>query len=293
MTKSDKQTNALAIFERHDLVPALRARILEMDSRFAERTPEEQEEIVVLLLEQAQKTTEGVRSRFPMISIRHAGAKSIELPKLAGQEEPPIVREFDGVILDQYLTKAYWQAAMSGGSGSPPDCASLNALTPYVRDPINVDCATCPFNRMGSGIDRDGNPTRGKRCRDQKRVIVKLDGHELPCRMMLSVMNIGPFDTYMMDLRDQGTPIGTVITRFKAAAAKNRAGVEYTGLELSTVRQLSMDEVLEIKRKVITPFGADFRVGAIEANEGDGTGSSGPSKEDLNRGTGKKAADVL
>jgi hypothetical protein len=187
MAKSEKRDNddakdhaaALTVFERHQLAPAMRGRILEMDPKFEQRTAEEQEEIVLLLVDQAQKTTEGVRSRFPLIQVRHAGAKSFELPKTAGQSEGEIVREFEGVVVDQYITKAYWQNPMGGGSGSPPDCASLNALTPYTRDPISADCVTCPYNKFGSGVDRDGNPTRGKRCRDQKRAIVKLDGHEL------------------------------------------------------------------------------------------------------------------
>lgn len=293
MTKqvNKDETKALAIFEKHELAPALRTRILELDPKFGERAPEEQEEIVVLLLEQAQKTTEGVRSRFPLINIRHAGTNAVELPKKAGEEDAPIVREFEGIILDQYVTKAHWASPM-GKDGGPPDCASLNGITPYVKEPVNADgCITCPFNKFGSGIDKDGNPTRGKRCRDQKRVIVVLDEHELPCRLMLSAMNIGPFDTYMMDLRDQGTPIGTVRTRFRAVSAKNKAGVEFTGIELNTVRRLSMDEILKLKREIITPLGADFRIGAIEANEG--TAVAGPTSEDLARGTGEKAAGVL
>ena len=294
MTKqvNKNETSALEIFTKHELAPALQTRILELDPKFAERAPEEQEEIVVLLLEQAQKTTEGVRSRFPLINIRHAGTNAIELPKKAGEEDAPIVREFEGIILDQYITKAYWTSPMGKGSGGPPDCASLNGITPYVKEPINPDgCVTCPFNKFGSGIDQDGNATRGKRCRDQKRVIVVLDEHDLPCRLMLSAMNIGPFDTYMMDLRDQGTPIGTVRTKFKAVSAKNKGGTEFTGIELNTVRRLSMDEILKLKHDVITPLGSDFRIGAIEANEG--TSAAGPTQEDLARGTGEKAAGVL
>lgn len=292
MTKTETNTEkAIAIFEEKAVTPALRSRIMEMDPGFAGRTREEQEEVVTFLLDQAEKTIEGVKSRLPMISIRHAGANAVELPKRAGQDSGEIVREFEGVILDQYLTKAYWEGSYSEGNGGPPDCASLDGLTPYVKEPISENCTTCPFNKFGSGVDRDGNPTRGKRCRDQKRTIIWLEGHELPCRMTFSVKNIGPFDTYMNDLRDQGRPIGTVRTKFKAVKAASKAGQEYTSVELSTVKMLDIDEVLWLKRNVITPFADDFRIGAIEADEG--AGESGPSKEDLERGTGKKAASVM
>lgn len=289
MSKSNEK--AVTIFERFEVAPALKKQILERDDKFLTRSREEQEELLVFLLGQAEKTLEGVKSRFPIIKVRHAGSKSIELPKVAGQEEAPIVRDFTGIICDQYLTKAYWEGKYGGeGSGSAPDCASVDGLTPYVKEPVNDSCVTCPFNKFGSGVNQDGEPTRGKRCRDQKRVIVKIENNDLPCRMMLSAKNIGPFDTYMNDLQNQGLTIGSVLTRFKAVEGKGSSGQEFTAIDMTTARALSLDEVLELKRKVVEPYGADFRIGAIEANE---EGATGPSEQDLKRGTGEKASKVL
>lgn len=282
----------LAIFQEKGIQPALQKRIEELDPEFAKRSRGEQEEILDFLKERAEATLEGVKSRFPVVSVKHAGAGAIELPKSPGEDEGPLVRELTCVILDQYLTKGYWaQGLGKGSSGGPPDCASMDAITPYTKNPVSPSCVTCQYNKFGSGIDNEGNPTRGKRCRDIKRVVVKLDGHDLPARLALSPKNLKNFDAYMNDLRDQGRTIGTVVTKIRARNEESASGPTFTALHFSTERELSMTEVLELKRNCVDPFKQDFRMGAIEIDEADEGGAKGPPPEETSGG--EKAADVM
>lgn len=272
---------ALTLFQELQVPATVQAKIVERDPKFESRSPEDQRELIEFMLEQAALTTEGVRSRLPIVKIRHAGAKAFELPPEIGGEDGVSKKEFEATILDQYPTKAYWEDEKN--VGGRPDCASLDGITPYVQEPVNIDCISCPNNRWGSATQG-----KGKRCKDAKRLILALDGHELPCRLQISSANIKLIDQYLSDLRDQGAPIGTVITRFRAVEARNEGNVEFTGLEFSTVRTLTMDEVLEVKRYKVKPFKDDFRVGFIEsANEGDSDKAAEPEERP------QKATEVM
>lgn len=286
------EETALTVFQSLEVPATLQAKIMELDPDFATRPETEQREVLGFLLEQAEKTTEGVRSRFPQIKLKHAGAKCIEMPREVGQEDNEIVREFEGVILDQFLTKAYWENE-DDANGAPPDCASLDSVNPYSAKPVTTPdqggCLSCPFNKFGSATKG-----KGKRCRDIKRVIIALDGHELPARLNLSAMNLRPFDGYLNDLRDMGLTIGSVRTKFRAVGAQNAAGTEYTGLELSTVAKLTIPQLLELKRGKVDPFKADFRMGQIEADTDQVDEGAGPSRANVEAGQrAAKATEVM
>ena len=286
---------ALVIFKEMEVAPSLQTKILELEPNFPSLSEEEQREMISFLAEQAAKTIEGVKNRFPQIDVKHAGTTAFEMPLTAGQEDREYAKEFDGIILDQYLTKAYWKQAYGAGGKGAPDCASTDGLNPYVENPVNSPdqggCISCPLNRFGSGRDQQGNKTRGKACRDVKRVVIWVDGHELPVRISISAANIKEFDGYMNDLRDQGQLIGSVRTKFKAVEASNRANVAYTGVQLTTVSKLSWPEMKMLNEQVIKPFKQDFRLGAIEAFEDGGT-QQAPTDSEAS-GQTKKAADVM
>lgn len=286
--------NALTVFDELKISDSLQAKVLGLDPDFATRDEPEQREIIGYLLEQAEKTTEGVRSRFPKIAIKHGGVTKFEMPKEIGQERGSLVDDFSGVFLDQYMTKAYW-IDEGQANGSPPDCASLDGLNPYVDKPVttidNGGCLSCPFSKFGSATQG-----KGKRCRDAKRVIVALEGHELPARIQISAANLKGLDGYLNDLRDQGLTLGSVMTKFVAVEAHNAAGTEYTGVELSTERKLTMTEVLDVKRSKCDPYKDDFRQGQLEAGEGGDSGNSGPAADEASVAAGAtagKASDVM
>lgn len=281
---------ALVIFQDLQLTNEQQLQVFDLVPDFADREEMEQREICVFLKEQAAATTEGVQLRLPVIKILHAGANSFELPRTGDDEDGPVVREFEGVILDKTLGKLYWRESYGGGQGGPPDCASANGLTPYTTNPINPRCTSCKLNKFGSGVDNQGQPTRGKACRDVRRLYLKVDGYNLPLQLSVSAANIKVLDTYLTDLVNQGRQIGTVITRFKAVEAKNAAGVSFTGLELSTARRLEWDEMKLIKANVTEVFREHFQ--REEISLADDAPASTPSQGESTE-MGKKAAEVM
>lgn len=294
MTASKTEEKALAIFQEKQITPAMQTAVLDMDPDFASRTEEEQREVLQMLIENAEKTLENVKSRFQQVDLIHAGTNLFKLPPSAETGDETTAKEFEAVILDQYLTKAYWEKRMGEGQGTPPDCASLDGYKPYTRNPVSADCISCPYNKFGTGVDQEGRPTRGKRCRDQKRLVLHLEGHRLPVRLTLSTMNIKNLDSFLSELSDQNLTMSKVRTRFRAVESKNAQGVKYTGVDLSIAEKLSIDEMLRIKRETIDAYGDQFRIGAIEAGEGDSGSDRTPSKEELEEeGQAVKAAAVM
>lgn len=114
----------------------------------------------------------GVTGRFPLAFLSLRG-KEFRLRK-GGQEVNTRRRELSVIMVAARptLSKRYFRARYQSGTTAAPDCSSLDAITPNVPDPVAPKCGTCPKNAFGSGVDQDGNPTKGKACQDYKRLIV-------------------------------------------------------------------------------------------------------------------------
>jgi hypothetical protein len=94
-----------------------------------------------------------------------------------------------GVILQIKPARAYYGASASAAAGDSTERQApiCRLVRPGVGLWTNPDgstaeraCAACPANKMGSGRDSAGNPTRGKACRERREILMLLDGETLP-----------------------------------------------------------------------------------------------------------------
>jgi len=276
------EPRTLALFEELGVMKQLRDKLLAENEGFETWAADDQRRMITFYADNAEKTIEGVKSKFPMVKIRHAGTVAFELP------DGSIVREFNAVILDQYSTRAYWETAQDqGGKAGPPDCASSDGVAPYTVRKISPTCVACPKARFGSATKG-----KGKACRDQRVLVLRVEGNALPLRMQLSAMNLIPLDLYLTALQNSGTPMGTVLTTFKALPAHNKTGTEYTGLGLVKARALTGLEKLTLVKDQIEPYGAQFRTARLEAFDDT---HEAPSDAELQRQAeqAKKASEVM
>lgn len=262
-------------------VPAVLQQELLADPEFKELDVETQRELILYKIEQGGLTTENVRIKLPFIKVRHGGANSLELP---GDK---MTRSFEGVILDQHIAKAFWEN--TAANGSAPDCQSVDGVTParWVKgDKKQSDsCVSCPHNKFGTALKDDGSKGRGKRCRDTKRMVISVEGQNLPARLQVPSTVIRDVDSYLSQLVNDGTELGTVITEISAYETHNKDGIASTALAFKTVRKLGLREQLELKRNVVDPFKDQFRQTAFE--EFDDDAAPALSAED------KKASEAL
>lgn len=83
----------------------------------------------------------------------------------------------DFVILAaaSHLSKTFYgRGRYVPDSHDRPLCQSVNGIKPDAgaQEPQSTLCATCPNNAWGSATDEKGNATRGKACKDNKRLAV-------------------------------------------------------------------------------------------------------------------------
>jgi len=221
------------------------------------------------LKEDMARTGEGVTPRLPQVDILHAGAQMFKLPPdETGSEER--VSEFEGIIIDQHACNAYWEKSFSEtGGGVPPDCSSLDGRHGSLpRDTQGKfgDCLTCKFNQYGTGTDDVGNPTKGKSCKNMKRIHFLVDGHILPWRLTVPPTSIEPVDSFLSGLIDRQIPYTTLRVKFTLTEGRSGAGIEYSKLQLSPIGQIPVQKYLEIKN-FLREHLAQIRGQAILAEE--------------------------
>ena len=167
------------------------------------------EEMKKMYQEEMSSDMENVTPRLPQIKV-------IRETQQFKFDDETFGKEFVGVILDSNMTKAYWESVYSGES-NPPDCASLDAIKPSqwtAESAISPMCANCKLNKFGTSTDKDGNPMRGKACRDLRRIHILLDGYRLPLRLTLTPSALKGYDEYISLLQTKGYPLLSVNTRF-------------------------------------------------------------------------------
>lgn len=119
----------------------------------------------------------GVGGGFAVVSIR-AGKFRI---KHRGEEIPVTdergpVASIDAVILraNGHITKQFYLKSYDEGDSAAPDCFSLDGVVPSPGSPSvqAKTCAACPKNIFGSAPARNGQPSKGKACQDNRKLAI-------------------------------------------------------------------------------------------------------------------------
>lgn len=66
----------------------------------------------------------------------------------------------------------------------------------YCEDMVPL-CALCEKNEWGTGVDEKGDPSKGKACKEMRRLHIMLPISEFPFFVSLSPMSIGIWDTFI------------------------------------------------------------------------------------------------
>ena len=150
-----------------------------------------------------------------------------------GDAEP--MKEIDGVILFTHRLSAYWPGSFGSASNPEdkiPTCSSMDGKTGIVqagdRSGEIITCETCPYNQYGTGVDEKGNPSRGKACKNMRRIYLMMDGD--PNFYLLSVppTSIKDVNKQLAKILASGTPYTGMIVSLTLEKAKNSNGVEYS-----------------------------------------------------------------
>lgn len=189
---------------------------------------------------------EGIEFRFATLKIAHQN-QAWELPD-------GIMEKFvKGVILHIQNVKAWWEIKFNdSGGGSPPDCSSLDGIRPLpTSNMIQANtCRECKWNVFGS----DGK--RGKGCKDMKRVYLKMDGYDLPVKIVVPPTSLRAINEYGSLLANRSLQYLFVETQFNLKKATNKDGIGYSELAPvatgpSARSKEEADKLIELKKNML------------------------------------------
>ncbi len=133
-----------------------------------------------------------------------------------GEETTLNVLELSAVIVraKSTMSKTWYAAKFTPGQEpAAPDCMSNDGVTPDASSSIkqNPSCAGCPQNEYGSGTDAQGNPAKGKACRDIKILAIFANNHAY--KFAIPPASLKNFGTYVKSLTSRGVPLITCVTK--------------------------------------------------------------------------------
>jgi hypothetical protein len=130
------------------------------------------------------------------IKMPSGGILSFVFPKKpnGGQD---LREEFDAIVLFSHECNAFWP--IKNGNNMPPSCSSLDGRIGYGdnqdgRGVCQRNCGACPMNQYGTGIDDSGQQTRGKACKNMRRLYVMTEDETIaPKILCLPPTSLGTF----------------------------------------------------------------------------------------------------
>ena len=212
------------------------------------------------------------------IKIPSGGGIAFEVPG-EDPDSPDMAKELIGVITGHKPQNAYWQDAYSGDNASP-DCYSddgkvgINTNTGESRL-----CETCPFNQFGSALNAQGQPTKGKACKNLHRLYLLMEGALMPVIINIPPTSIKPFKDYLAKrLLLRGKRPVQVLTKITLKKAVSNDGITYSQCVFTKAGDLAPDII-----KTLAPVVAMTKdlmamkqtAPAGEVSESNGAGSTG------------------
>lgn len=178
---------------------------------------------------------EGLSIDFDRVKIPSGGGLAFEVPG-DDPDNPDMVKELVGVIVDHHPVNAFWSDKYAG-QNNPPDCSSMDGKTGQGNPGGN--CKNCPFNQWGS--DPDG--TGGKACKNMHRIYLLRQGEMFPLLLTLPPTSIKPFSNYIAKrIVGRGKRSYGVITKITLKREQNKNGIAYSQAQFSVAGELSPEE---------------------------------------------------
>ena len=151
--------------------------------------------------------------------------------------------EFEAVVMREIPINVFFATPYDPSNPSSPDCWSLGGMKPDISSsaPQSASCIICKQNRFGSGISADGK-RRGKACRNGRRLVLYVEGVELPALLSLPPTAIKDYNNFLKNLSMQGLPLFALKVKFQFDS-----NVQYAKPLLVMGDNLSQEQYLKIR----------------------------------------------
>lgn len=228
---------------------------------------------------------EGIPMKYERIKIPSGGGLAWQIPNDEGGK-PTISEAIEGVIIDHHPINAYWSEKFSGGGGKgkPPDCSSPDGITGYDQEGNPHPCATCIKNQFGTATDDKGNPTKGKACKNIRRVYIIPEGGIFPYLIPLPPGSLENFNDYIRRLTSKVKRFTAVKTKITLDSATNSNGIEFSKAVFGRIADLDKDSAKQMAElaRFMKPYLRQINITEDDYSTGDdseaatsSTGSAG------------------
>lgn len=215
--RADTMANELAVVKNFEIIP--------VDEDILQAFKEEMEGLGTLPID--------------TIKIPSGGGVAFEVPS-DDPESPDMAKELVGVIVGHRPQNTYWANAYSG-ENSTPDCYSNDSKIGIISSTGETrNCKTCLYNQFGSGVNAQGQPTRGKACKNLHRLYFLLEGALMPVIINIPPTSIKSLSDYLSKrLLMKGKRSFQVLTKITLKKATSGDGIQYSQCIFTKVGDLS------------------------------------------------------
>ena len=141
------------------------------------------------------------------------------------------LKEITGVIIFTHRANGFWPGSYgSGDDGNKiPLCSSMDGKTGMRTDTGEiVTCESCPYNQFGSAADEKGNQSRGKACKNMRRLYIMRDGNPNIYLLTVPPTSIKEVNRQLTKIMGNGIPYTGLIVGLKLEKATNANGIAYS-----------------------------------------------------------------
>lgn len=146
-----------------------------------------------------------------------------------GDEEP--MKQIDAVVVFTHRANGFWPGAYgsSDDSNKAPACSSMDGKTAIWTDTGETrSCENCPMNQYGSGTDQKGNQSRGKACKNMRRLYLMMSGDPNLYLLTVPPTSIRDVNKQLAKIIAGGIPYTGLIISLTLEKAQNANGVAYS-----------------------------------------------------------------
>jgi hypothetical protein len=145
-------------------------------------------------------------------------------------DDTEYMKEIKGVIVFTHKANGYWPGSYGDDDQNKvPACSSMDGKTGFWPGTGEIrNCETCPLNQFGSAADQKGNQTRGKACKNMRRIYLMMDGDPNFYLLTVPPTSTKDVNTQLKKIISGGTPYTGLIVSLKLEKAQNATGVAYS-----------------------------------------------------------------
>lgn len=225
-------------------------------------------EVQEMYAEDSKENLENVSDSFHKLSIK--GGRFTINGQPAGREGI----EFSAVILKEVPVKTFYEGKYNPDNVELPRCFSVGGLSPdsSVKEPCAESCVGCPNNEWDTGTNAAGEPS-GKACSDTRRLVMVVEGIDLPLVMSVPPTALKGFNDHLKLLASKKIPLAAVVTKMTFDPSSDFPKPLFdigSLLDTETYKEMRTLRKSEATEKVLYSFSTGEKAETESAEAGDG-----------------------